>query len=497
MEKYYIESEDLIRAAVRRLCFVDSNAEKIGNQQLYLGTKEYVVFCLGSLLKALFYQQEDCKIKKECISEEKLDELYDYVNMLREFNEIIQSWMYGEVEIEVDEKGISITELPGNNAERLVSVLNFWDIKDMKSLNAQLDFCKKGRVSITSYRGMLKSKIREYFYTNDFQEKYLGLRLCDWITVYVYFEKIALRGREKTIIALPLKKIKFDLRLKGFDGNQIEIILNSFIFSKKSKDLFDAFLIKRGEVVYLIPPIYNFIDPSRCMMSLFGGQEKDTEIATKGRSFETYIYSLLKSARIKGYKNITANENGEKYEIDIVFELDNILFLCECKTQSQHHDMRSYFRNRRELENYLEKFRRNYNFFTKEEKGIQIIKERIKSNKIKKCIPVFISNIVYTETKIDDIFITDEARIYRYLKRIPARVYIFNPQNRILYENSLFDDFYQGEISANQFLTYMGNKDKEIELEYKRIKLIKNGSMSVMGIYSQRYIEDKSCNYLV
>lgn len=60
----------------------------------------------------------------------------------------------------------------------------------------------------------------------------------------------------------------------------------------------------------------------------------------------------------------------------------------------------------------------------------------------------------------------------------------------------LFDEFNQGEINARQFLDYIENKKMEMDLEYKRIKLINNESMNQMGIHSERYIEDKKHNNL-
>lgn len=487
---YWIDYEDLITMAIGYLQNIDNNIEKIENIQQYNGTREYAIFVLGDLIKNLLYQKMN-KEKLKHITLEKLQDLWVYALVLREFNEIIQSWMFGEVEIMVDEDGLSVVELKGKIIERLVSALSFWDIKDIKDMDKEIMAIYNKENPVVTYQKKLEAKVQEYFYTDNLKEKYMDLQLNEWINIYTYFKRMALENEKEKFIKIDIKKLKDDLISKGFLTEQIDTMMKCFVFSIKSKDLFDSFLIKYEEEVYFVPEIYNFIDASRGMLSLFGGQnDKKTRIEDKGKAFENHISTLLKKGKgIKIQRNISANERGEGYEIDIVFKLDSILFFCECKTQSQHQDMRGYFRNRRELEIYIDKFKRNYIFFTQEEKGIQIIKEKMKLNEIGESIPIFISNIVYPDIKINDIFITDEPRIYRYMSRIPAISYEYNVIDRVINAYKLFDEFYQGEINARQFLAYIKNKEKEMNLEYKRIKLINNESMNQMGIHSERYIE--------
>jgi hypothetical protein len=194
--------------------------------------------------------------------------------------------------------------------------------------------------------------------------------------------------------------------------------------------------------------------------------------------------------------NISANDQGETYEVDIVFMLENNLFFCECKTQYQHENIREYYRNRRELENYLDKFNRNFNFFTKNEKGKQIIKYKLGIENIKNYYPIFISNIVYCDVMINHVFITDEPRIYRYMSRVPACVYKINPKSKIIEISKLFTELYEGDINIKQFITFLSNKKKEIEIENKRIKLWNNDTLKKYGIISKRFIFDYTSDYL-
>ncbi len=116
------------------------------------------------------------------------------------------------------------------------------------------------------------------------------------------------------------------------------------------------------------------------------------------------------------------NYSDEEYEVDLVFVLDNDIFICECKTQYQHEDMRGYYRNLRELDVYLKKFERNYNFFTKHDEGKKMLLKSLSIESYNNIYPIFISNIEFMKSKVNNIYITDESRIYRYMKRCPANI---------------------------------------------------------------------------
>lgn len=481
IKNYYIDFEKLILFAVEKFGFIKCNSKHI-----QIATQEHTVFCLGGLIKALMNHTERNDLNN--ITKKELENLWELVFILREINEIIQSWMFGDVEIEVDETGISVTELQGRNSERIISSLSFWNIKDIKDIK----YFKEASIEnddLSIYERTLKSKVQEYFYTENFQEIYLGLKLCKWIDIYKYFESCAIKNKEKAFVKLNIEQLKNDLNMNGFSEDEIDVIEKHLIFSKSSRDLFDSFMIKQENIIYFIPRFYDFIDASRAMVSLFGGDKSNSKIGNKGMSFENHINNLLACyKKIKVERNILANDQGEAYEIDLVFQLDDILFFCECKTQFQHQDMRGYFRNRVELERYLEKFKRNYEYFTQSKKGIQIIKQKMGLHNIGQSVPVFISNIVYMDVITDDIYITDEPRIWRYMKRQPALIHQLDGSGDKI-TRELFGDFYKGEVNAEQFISYLNNKQAEIKLEYENVVLYDNKSLNHVGIYSKRYIE--------
>lgn len=497
LDKWKINTERLITLVVHKWKNIDDNLELKEKQHLFIATKESLILTLGTLIKCInFYSSKNGALEGYEITEVELEKLLDAAFILREYNEIILSWMFGEIDLISDTEGIEVEEKPRTNMDRLVSAMNFFDIKDVKDLKSELanyeNDCK-----ITKYIQALEDKIREYFYTKDFKEKYLEIELKDWMAAYTFFAKESYKSHS-ILIRYKVSILVSKLESEGILYDTAKVLVELFIFTKESKDLYDSFLVEIDDDVALIPEIYLFIDPSRAMISLFGKRDKtNASISQKGTCFEKHIHSLIKNIGNKKIEmNISANDQGEAYEVDIVFELENNLFFCECKTQYQHENIREYYRNRRELENYLDKFNRNFNFFTKNEKGKQIIKNKLVIENIKNYYPIFISNIVYCNVMINQVFITDEPRIYRYMNRVPACVYKINPKSKIIEISKLFTELYEGDINIEQFIKFLSNKKKEIEIESKRIKLWNNDTLKKYEIISKRFVVDYTSDYL-
>lgn len=492
LKKYKIPYISLINFVVER--FNESINEIENNDYHKISTKEYWVYALGVLLKTMMHNGNSIIEETLVIPDEELQNLFYYTFLYRELNEVIQSWMFGEVMVISEWDSLTIEELLGRNIDRVISSINYWDIKDAKDLKSQIIELEKGNFedNLNIYIISLESKVKEYFYTVDYQEKYLDIPLSNWIKVYTFFAKKAYESKE-SIISFESNQLKEELIDAGLHNNEPEIVLKILTFKKNSNDLFDSFLIAMGETLLFVPSIFLFTDPSRAMISLFGKIDNDSVgINQKGTGFENHIYSLVKeNHKINIISNVKVNYKDEMYELDLAFVLDNNLFICECKTQYQHENMRGYYRNLRELDYYLEKFRRNYNFFIEGE-GKQIIQKRLGIFSYENFYPIFISNIVFVERKIGNIYITDEPRIYRYMKRIPAHIAILKPGEKVFNQIRLFPQFYEGDITAAQFIEYLDNKDKELDIDKKRVVLSENPTLNSLGISSKRYIDNKN-----
>lgn len=500
--KYCINDNILIDGAVALFDKIKEEFDGSVAQQ-NISTKEYVVFSLGAILKALAHmQQKEGDIKQE-VSSDIMQEILNKANLLREFNEMIMAWMFGNVSIIVDSDGMFIKEddkiiAESVNLQRVISGMHYFDVKDMKELKGEINRLQ-GRNRVKVYEEVLRNKVKEYFYSTDFQEKYLGITLELWIKMYTSFADLAYQNENSNYIVISKEQIESRLSTVGIEKAVTSSILKYIMHTKESKDLFDSFLIPKNGYYLFIPKAYLFIDASRAMISIFG-KNNEANIEKKGVQFEKHIASLIEdNTNSQFIANIEAIENGEKYEIDLVFILDDIAFFCECKTQLQNENIRGYYRNLQELDWYLHKFERNFDFFDNTLKGNEIIRTKFRNKgidyeKVKSKIKIFIGNVYYPIVKKDDIFITDETRIYTYMKRIPPSVYAMNGGKCIFYK--LFPEFYEGYPNAQQLIDCLGNKAREIEIDKKRIKLWKNLSTERFGVSIERFVVDYESNYI-
>ncbi len=108
LENNYIVMDDLLEKVVEKLSILDNEAVK---GYLFTVNKEYLIFSLGNILKSLLYIENEESKNKPKISKENLELLLQHFFVLREFNELILSWMYGNVEITLDEIGITIKKM--------------------------------------------------------------------------------------------------------------------------------------------------------------------------------------------------------------------------------------------------------------------------------------------------------------------------------------------------------------------------------------------------
>ncbi len=295
LDQYQISCEELVCCVERQINNVSANRQLSDQQKV--STREYYVYVLGFLLKCIMYRAGTDSGKRKNGSNEEIDKLIKYSFMYRELNEIIQSWMFGNVKIERDEN-LEIEELPGNNKDRIVSASNYWatkDVIDIKSYFNGLEGTEVLDKYLANFETRLEEKVKEDFYTQNFEEKYLKISLREWIEIFVFFTDKALRTTE-SVVKIKKEQLHTELSAKGLSEKAAESVVEILTFNQSSNDFFDSFLVNQGEDVLFVPQIYLFIDKSKMMISLFGkAQKKDKNIAQKGKAFEEHIYLLLKN----------------------------------------------------------------------------------------------------------------------------------------------------------------------------------------------------------
>lgn len=218
--KYCINENILIDGAVALLDKIKEEFN-VSVAQQNISTKEYVVFSLGAILKALAHmQQKEGDIKQE-VSSDIMQEILNKANLLREFNEMIMAWMFGNVLIIVDSDGMFIKEddkiiAESVNLQRVISGMHYFDVKDMKELKGEINRLQ-GRNRVKVYEEVLRNKVKEYFYSTHFQEKYLGIALELWIKMYTSFADLAYQNENSNYIVISKEQIESRLSTVGIE----------------------------------------------------------------------------------------------------------------------------------------------------------------------------------------------------------------------------------------------------------------------------------------
>ena len=74
------------------------------------------------------------------------------------------------------------------------------------------------------------------------------------------------------------------------------------------------------------------------------------------------------------------------------------------------------------------------------------------------------------------------------MKRTPENIQVFDNQKKTFKYVKLFSRFYEGQVTAAQFIDYLNNKSNELEFERKKIILTENPTLREFGIVSKRYM---------
>ena len=377
-------------------------------QQQYLASSENVILGFGTLLRDGFINGKSTYDQNA--DDKDVNDILVLIQLLNLVNDIIGNWMFGDVKVNTRLfNKLYISENHGIITDRIFSFLEYYNLNHVKTLK---DFDNGNE--IIKYSNAFREKLKEFFYSDDLTEEYLGIKLERWVSIYTYFYKLAIN--EKNVLKIDKEKLKNDLFQNKFSVDEIKAIFNHLVFGKSKNDLFSSFLIEYNNFILLLPSIIKMIEPLKSLMVLF---TNNNEISKKGSKYEDYIHKLLLRYNLSAIKNVNTSSNGESYELDILLYIDNTLFVIECKTQFQHDNVRGYCRNIQELDYYIDKFKRNLKYFTEDENGKKSINSKLNAincniNNVN-VVPVLLTNISYSFVEREGIYILKDTKLYNFI----------------------------------------------------------------------------------
>lgn len=460
--------KDILKIELKKCSYLDLverfndqisiNLEKLSKtsseykQEQYLVSSENIILGFGTLLrdglindKSKYYQNVDDK---------DVNDILVLIQLLNLVNDIIGNWMFGDVEVNTRLfNKLYISENHGIITSRIFSFLEYYNLNNAKTLKA----FDNGN-EIIKYSNSFREKLKEFFYSDDLAEEYLGIKLERWVSIYAYFYNLAMNV--KNVQKIEIEELKNDLLRNKFSEAEIKVIFKHLVFGQSKNDLFSSFLIEYNNFILLLPSLIKMIEPLKSIMVLF---TNNNEISKKGSKYEENIHKLLLRYNLSAIKNVKTSSNGESYELDILLYIDDTLFVIECKTQFQHDNVRGYCRNIQELDYYIDKFKRNLKYFTKDENGKKSINSRLKAINCNidnvNVVPILLTNISYSFVEREGTYILNDTKLYNFITANQPVIHYFDNKNKKYFQIGILSPELFRNKKANTFIDFLRNNN--------------------------------------
>jgi len=318
------------------------------------------------------------------------------------------------------------------------------------------------------------------FYSENLTETYQGATLAEWIRGYTIIRELAIEHILQNRSIATSADLVFEACGSEIEGifetrggigrNAAQSIVKHFTFKASSKDLLDAPLVPVGSRLAILPSIAAQIEPAFSIESLLKSIKDGAnhELAMIGPGLEKSILRDLKNADI-----VCGRVRHRKYDCDVAFVLDDVLFLCECKGKFLATDFHSYA----VLESYLAdeavaQHTRTCEYF---ERNLQHVRHRL--GLAPHWAPRKIERIIITSAKLgrvlscDGFYITDENTFHAYMAqqymtlRNGTGEEVFRVPDRLLEGTRTaagFIEFIRNPPAIRQHRLYLKKRDVQI-----------------------------------
>lgn len=187
--------------------------------------------------------------------------------------------------------------------------------------------------------------LQNYFFDNIANICIQEIPLIEWLNTYSCLMKLCQSLYKKakndsfsllTSKYIPIKTKKYwhdFLEKNNISNKNVTKIFEYLTFSQNSTDVYDYPFIKVKNKYFLNVAILKDMMPAKAIISRFS--RNDVNIDFKGKNFEVYLKNILNQIKIPCV-NLHNKINGEEYECDLVFFLNNTLVFCECKHRNQY-----------------------------------------------------------------------------------------------------------------------------------------------------------------
>ncbi len=264
-----------------------------------------------------------------------------------------------------------------------------------------------------------------------------------------------------TCIVISKKELRKHFTNGGIEYNDCNQLIEVLTFNRsiQNADITDCPLIPINNKFVIIPSICSVTNIYKAIMS------RVNQFEFQGEEFENILIKRLSTQNINAIKK-KINVNNEEYQCDLMFCIDDELFICECKAWGDVSTLAGYYELEIKKQDACKQLNRISNFYTNNLHHIQSDFTKDKTWKPNKTHRLLITNTMTGDNqKIDGVMVIDYSYFDKFLKREkPMFVDSYNGNKTL----SGFDDF-DGEISLEKLVNFL-NSDANLKLQKARTR---------------------------
>jgi len=454
---------------------------------------ELYIETTGIVLRYLdYYEKIDIdnfnKILTSKVEQNYLEIAHNYIQLAeiwKGLKEIVDIWMYDEVEIIVEDKTVTFNTKSDKVLEKIVAQISYNDVvnaKEISHVNLELLKPKFNRSllyknsSLNDHESAVFSKsfFDDILFVDVKKELYKNISLEELIIAYSLIVNLA-KKRYKTqkkissfetfedILIVENKEYWINqLNKSKISKEKIEAIFNLIVFDA-SRDSLDCPLYKIGGYYILIPSLAVKINPATSLLSNLN--KRGIDISFKGKYFENYLLNIVKKTNCK-VSQFHQKVSGDEFECDLIIEISGDIILVEAKNLSPIGSFRDYISNEEKLREACDQLNKTAKLLEKHAD----IKSILGIDKINSITKLVVSSIPIGQNKIiNDVFVTDEIYFSGYFQRKSPMLHHadFNSKELITYR--LYTEFYDGDLSIDQFKALLINDPLKSSIRKNRI----------------------------
>lgn len=463
---YLINLELVLRKFVKTLddyrTFKDVKQMKL--LQLEAEKYEYFVENCSNVIKYFDYKKSKSKNIHRNFKAQSLEMAHAHINLnwfWKEIDYYHEYWKYADLDFEIDETGSLKVDFFDDQLDLIISVSDY-RYKNL-NLNQQMEILNfKNLKNSTFYKSISRDYLYSFF-INPSRSYSESIPLLRWLEAYELLQeecnkKVKEQYSQLNMNSLLLVKTKYEwvsfFVKNGFTRKEGSLIIKQFTFHLQSTDFIDYPFIPFGEFLVVVPSLTGVSMAGHAISSNFLNER--VQLQFRGYEFESSIIELLNSNGINA-KKLFHKTNNTDYECDVAFQLDQDIYLVECKAYVQPSKLRQHVSHLNKLENDVKQLDRIANYYSE---NLHLIKKELSLSEdfsINNIYRIILTTSMQgTNQKFGETYVVDNSSFTSMiLRKRPSLKMTGNRQIEEYYN----EDFvcYEGSITSEKMIQYLEN----------------------------------------